>query len=322
MVKKSSIIPDPYTIGILLISIVYGATLASFPVDLFIDRENYLNYIDNSSFILYNNAEIGVFRLLSNEPLWLLLNAFLALFLDSAEAVRIYIFIGAVAFSFYFLKEDQKNFWWLLLFLFAPQIIKNYIVHLRQGVAIAVFMVGWTASSKKTKWTLLSLTPFMHASFFFILFIYIITRWIKRMPLSYGINSVLLILVSGVLLSSLGLVAVTIDARQAGEYKKVVEGISGFGFIYWSFVLMLFVWQGGKFLRDYSFEVGIIVFYLIAYFFVGVSARVFESGLPFVLLATLVMKGKGRPMFLMSFLLYVILSWTLRLNEPYLGFGV
>ena len=49
------------------------------PLDVFTDRDNYLNYAENS-LLIFKRYQGGVHTLLANEPLWLLANVGFATF--------------------------------------------------------------------------------------------------------------------------------------------------------------------------------------------------------------------------------------------------
>jgi len=327
-VETQSVIKNPVNeserclVLTLALAVSYGLILASLPIDVFKDRENYLNYVLNSDIILAVNASAGLVTLFANEPLWLLLNTLMKQVFEPEQAIRFYIFMSATIFSFLFLRKNPGNIVWLILFLFVPQIVKNYIIHLRQGVAISVFFIGWTLVGSKKHWMVMMLTPFIHASFFFVLIFLVLSKFTARFKLS-GALRVSIFFVAGLLFTlSVGYLAAAVGARQANEYTFSAGEISGLGFIFWLTILFVFILQGTSFIKRYSFEVFVLIFYLCAYFFIEVSGRVFESTLFIVLLAGLTMKGWGKLAFLSSILFYSVFSYALRFDQPWLGFGV
>jgi len=136
----------PYKFLIVSFSLTYGFLLQLLPVLQFKDRQNYLNYAENSAEILSNFATDGVLAVLANEPLWLLINSTLALVADPELVVRTIIFVSGSLFSYVLTRSNPENGLWLLLFLFVPQILKNFITHLRQGLGIALFFAGYFSS--------------------------------------------------------------------------------------------------------------------------------------------------------------------------------
>jgi hypothetical protein len=97
--------------------------------------------------------------------------------------------------------------------------------------------------------------------------------------------------------------------------------VSGFGFVFWALVLALWCFEGRRFLRAHAFEGGMIAFYLATYYLIEVSARIFESAIPVVLLAALNMTGWRRSGFLTLFVLLFAAQWAMRIGEPLLGFA-
>lgn len=306
----------------LIFAVSYGLILANLPIDVFKDRDNYLNYVLNSEIIFGVNASTGLLTLFANEPLWLLLNVLMKQVFEPEQAIRFYIFVSATIFSFLFLRKDPGNIVWLILFLFVPQIIKNYIIHLRQGVAVSVFFIGWALASSKKGWMVMILAPFIHASFFFVLIFLVLNKFVTKLRLSGVLRISIFFVVSLLFTLSVGYLATAVGARQANEYTFSAEGISGLGFIFWLAILLVFIMQGSGFIKKYSFEISVLVFYLCAYFFIEVSGRVFESVLFTVLLTGLTMKRWGKPAFLFLIFFYSIFSYVLRFGQPWLGFGV
>ena len=109
----------------------------------------------NSVFLMEKYKTWGFLPLLANEPLWLMINASLAFFLSPETVLRsTYIHSSNGNCLDCFIK-NPKNFVWLIIVLVYPSIVKNHIVHLRQGVAIAIFILGWFSNKTNLKWCLI-----------------------------------------------------------------------------------------------------------------------------------------------------------------------
>jgi hypothetical protein len=78
---------------------------------------------------------------------------------------------------------------------------------------------------------------------------------------------------------------------------------------------------GKTWLREHAFETGLLSFYLVTYWLIEVTARIFESGLIVLLLAGLSLPGWRRQAFLGIVLGAGVLAWVLRLGRPALGFA-
>jgi hypothetical protein len=304
----------------LCIALIYGFVLSQLPNEHFKDFNNYLVYADSSLLISLRNADGGIFSVLSNEPVWLMMNAGLNLFLEPVTVVRAIIFFGAFSLSWLILRNYPQYFFWLIFFLFLPQIIKNYLIHLRQGIAIAVFLWGWFSVNRSARWLLLCLTPFIHASFFFILALFTLTWILRSIRFSYNIKTIAYISVGVAFSLSLSFFAELLGARQAEELTFERESLSGLGFVLWVMILGIMLSAGKTWLAVHAFESGIVTFYLSTYWLIEVSARIFESGLIVILLAGLTLRGWRRYAFLGIVLSGGMLSWLLRISQPALGF--
>jgi len=307
---------------VLLCALLYGGLFVSLPLYEFRDRDNYLRYATNSWDIFKMYRSSGLLVVLANEPLWLLLNAALAKIFTPETVLRLMIFFPATLLAWNILRQSSHQFVWLLLFLLLPQIFVHHICMLRQGLAIAIFVTGWFSHNRYIRFFLMALTPFIHASFVFVLSIYFLSFLFQKLKIAIDVRT--LIYASFALLCSLILawLASIVGARQAQEYTFSSANISGFGFIFWLIILFIMFLQGKRYIYSYSFEVGGLVFYLISYFFIPVSARIFESMLLLILIACLNMTGWRRTLFLALIMSYCMVQYAIRLHQPWLGFGV
>jgi hypothetical protein len=296
----------------LLVALTYGATLALMPGEGLLDRENYLTYLDIAPILILDWTNAEILKILSNEPLWILINAGIGQFFPREQSLQILIFVPAVIVAYCTLRFDRRYALILFIFLLLPQILKNHVVHLRQGFGIAIFLVGWFARSPQWRWGFWFLTPLLHSSFFFVILMLCISRvcqyWRLVLPVTWtGF------LLAG-LLGAFGLeqIARTMGARQSAEsvITSTVD-VSGLGFLLWLLALMLLLVQTNSFKRAHSFEIGTVLFYLATYFLSPFSARVFESTLSVVLLAGLRMRGLGRTIFLATMVAFGAFQWLM-----------
>jgi len=117
-------------------------------------------------------------------------------------------------------------------------------------------------------------------------------------------------------------IAVLLGARQATEYQFTATDVSGLGFVFWFVMFLILCLKGKVFMRKHAFELGAIVFYLGTYFLIEVAARIFESVLIPVLLTGLNLTSWRRLAFYALLMLYTVLWYSLRLGQPWLGWGV
>lgn len=312
----------PYRFLTLLLAVGYGAVLSQIPTEHFKDFSNYLIYAEHSWSRFLSLLDRGLLETLTNEPVWLLVNAALGAHLAPEVAVRLIIFVSSALVAGIVLRSSPGHFFWLLSFLLLPVVVKNHLIHLRQGLAIAIFLWGWFSTSQTRGWILMALTPFIHASFFFVFPVLWVARSAVRIRLGPDIRTLVFMVMGisvGVLLSWL---AAKLGARQANEYEFRMAEVSGLGFAFWLSVFTVMAMEGRWFLREYAFEAGLVIFYLATYWLIEVTARIFESGVLLVLLAGLALTGWRRIAFLTMIAVYGGLIWLIRAGQPAMGFGI
>jgi hypothetical protein len=296
-------------------ALVYASTLASLPLLAFMDRENYLAYATNANAILAGFSESGVLAIFVNEPLWLLTNIALGMMLPPDGVMRCIIFVSAFAFTYTFLRADPKNLFWLVLLLFLPQILKNFITHLRQGLAISVFMMGYLATRPRLRYLGILAAPFIHASFFFVVFLMIFEKIGRSLTLGAGIRSLGALSVAVMLGGTMLYISAWTGARQGEEYAAGAAVTTGMGFVFWGGILALMTLEGSHFLKRDGLALLAVIFYLGTYFLSPVAARIYESALPVVLLALLTLTGWRLHAALSALLGYGGLQWALGLLQ-------
>lgn len=313
-----------YNTAILLFSILYASCVTFLiPMDDSIkDRINYLMYAENSLLIVARYLNESILTLLFNEPVWLLINIILSFFLEPQNTLRTIIFFSSFSVSFLLLRNNLQYFWILLIILVFPSVIKNFIIHLRQGLAIAFFLIGWFSLSKSKKYFFFALSPFVHASFFLVIALYFLTSMLQKMKFAFDLRLIIYLIIGVVISFGLGFIASLLGMRQANEYEFTAASSSGLGFLFWLAILLTYMSNGKEYLRKNSFILGMIVFYLVTYFFVEVTARIFESVIILVLLASLELKLKQKYIVFCMIVCFTILSYVLRLDQNYLGFGI
>lgn len=309
------------TLFAFVFALAYSSFLANLPLDVFKDRLNYFVYASSSDIIL-TRYTVNNLSFLSNEPLWLYLNIFLSRFLYPDDLVKFIVFAPAFLTSFFVIRSDSKNAIWLIVILILPQVVKNNIIHLRQGVAISLFIIGYYSNSKPLRFILMAAAPLIHSSFFFILMIWGITYATGVLRLSVAMRVLFFTACYAVVALLLLVAASNLGARQALLYESIDPEVSGFGFMFWSSILILFLSAGTDFVRRFAFPISILTFYLATYFAVPFSARILESGLLIILLAGLSLDNWRRPAFLMLLILFTIVSYATRWGQPWLGWGL
>jgi hypothetical protein len=285
------------------------------------DRAHYLTYADDSNLIALKYFHQGILSFFFNEPAWLGVNILLSIYLRPEEVVFVIVFFSAALSSFLILRVNPKYFLFLVLILCLPQVIVKYVVHLRQGLAISIFLIGWFTTQTYRRWLLFLFACLIHASFFFIIGLYAMSTLMRHLNFSVDLRTFVTVIFGLTVSFGLGIAASVLGARQAQQYDFSMPETSGLGFVFWVGVLFLYWIQGRSFTRLHSFSITAIVFYLTTYFFIEVTGRIFESALIIVLLSSIDLKSWRKRLFLLVLPLYGLIMWMLRINEPWLGWG-
>jgi hypothetical protein len=303
-----------YGVLALVFSVGYAFFLASLPIDGFVDRDNYFNYITDASLLLDTKLESGIATLLQNEPVWLLVNLFLGRFLGEHDALRVLIFFSAWLFSQSILrisKDDPTFFILAVVVCLLPQVLKNYVIHLRQGLAIAVLMFTLTSSSLIVRRIGNILAPLIHTSFLFV-FINYMLAWLANKYSGTSRTHLYLAMLFAACLFNVSLIFLVgySDARQITENASLdFEARSGMAFLFWLVVLIIFLWDGVDFGIRYFFAVASIAGYLLLYFVFSPIARIFESAMPFVLVTGYGLQSSRRQLFYVMLGLLFLYQW-------------
>ena len=298
-----------------LLALVFASVLLTLPDESIKDRDNYLGMFEGAPLFLAGWWEGDVRSILANEPLFYGLNALLMLVVSPELALQLLIFVPALIVAHRSFSLAPQQVVLVLAMLLLPQMLQKHVVHLRQGLAIAVFLLGWFATTLPRRWAFLLAAPLLHSSFVFVLGLVGLAALMRRMHL----NPLLALPVfgaAGLLVGvSLATLAQAAGARQGEEYEfAAAQGISGLGFLFWAAVLLIYYTQGRRFLTLHLLELGSIVFYLTTYFLSPVTARVFESTMLLVMLAALHMRGASRWVFVVMIFSYCAVQWLMLLT--------
>ena len=189
----------------------------------------------------------------------------------------------------------------------------KFIVHLGQGLAISTFLLGWFSLSKRWRLFFFILTPLIHSSFFFVFLVYIFTLFLKKLNFGIGLKIFGTIILGIIISLSLEYIIYFTEARQT-RYGFKMAGVSGLGFLAWFSFFVLYLLEGKNFVKKYSFELMIIIFYLTTYLLIEISARIFESSLIIVLIAGLSLTAWRKQIFNIAFTLYLVGTMYIRFS--------
>ncbi len=292
-------------------SFFYGFFLQLLPFWAFKDRINYLRYAESSDEILSRFILQGPLATLANEPLWLLSNIGLSQYFQPEIAVRIIIFTSALILSYVLLKASDKRLGWMALFLlFMPGLLKNYIVHLRQGLAIALFFWGYYSKRRIIHYLLMFASPFIHASYALILPLILLFRLLKKAHLALDVRFLSCVAYIVSICCFLNFFAHFLGARQADNYNfSMASGLSGLGPLFWLVILSVLLSQGLEYIRKNEVSIGFLIFYFISYFSIEVTGRIFTSAMPMILISGLNLFGWRRWGFIFLILSFALIQW-------------
>jgi hypothetical protein len=189
--------------------------------------------------------------------------------------------------------------------------MKNYVIHLRQGLAISIFAFSMLAVGRMPRVAGLAVTPFIHSSFFFVQ-INLILTWLLKESIRRWANIRTAVFVALVAVCVSGMAAVLMigffGARQIQEQEGMFLERSGIGFMFWLIIFLVFVFNNQKFRVAHFFSIASILGYVSLYFVFSPVARVFESALPIVLISGYELR-RGRFLFFSMFTAWLVFQW-------------
>lgn len=312
----------PFATFITIVAVLYGLWLANLPLLEFKDRANYLVYAQASGTVSDRYLAEGWRAFIFNEPVWLLINDLLARVLVPTQVMWVIIFVPAVIVAIVILRRGPQHFFYLIFLLIVPFVIKNHIIHLRQGVAIAIFFAALQVRNRPVRIILLLLTPLIHSSFFVLLLVYflssIIGKGSAKLPQKIGL--LFACSLSGMAVFSM--IAEWSGARQGDGIEFDAGDASGFGFVLWTLVLLVFFFEGPAFVRANLFPISILLLYLAGYFLTAYAGRILESGVLAVFLAALSLTRARYTIFIVTIVAYSAITYLNRLDQPLFGWGL
>lgn len=261
------------------LSVLMAGLLASRPLGVGLDDDNYIEYFGSAGDILQNGLSSPIV-LIFNEPLFLLVG----LLTPTPEAaLRVAIFLGAILAGVGVARLSRWSLVSLALYFVFPLSLVAHIDHIRQGLAIGYYFF-FLACSTRVRW-LRCLAPFIHSSFWVTMGIELISYFLLERR-RVGGNTVwpsVAILVIGVVIAvvfSLLVIWVAsgLGFRQVEQYDfERVDG-SGLGLAFWIVTAPLVV-LGSRSWVHFRF-CAFLGFYLGGYFLSPVTARILTSGMP------------------------------------------
>ena len=305
-----------------LFATIYAYTLMNLPLLDFHDRVNYLIYASDSDFIqtFYSHSWVSY---LSNEPIWLAINSYLTNHFRSDDVVRLIIFVSAFTTAWITLSQREHSLYLLVIVLFVPGILQNFIVHLRQGLAISLFVIGYFSRHRTVACVFMASSALIHSAFFLINGMYIITVIINKSSyLTYFQKCCVAISVSAIIPILISFLSGWFEFRQVDEYRYASTSFSGLGFISWFAIFIVLLSGGRAFVIKNLFPVSITALYLAGYFVLPYSARIIECALISIVICGYSLPHNKKNVFVIIIALQSAAFYLLNLNQNWFGWGV
>lgn len=273
------------------------------------DRLSYLVYAESSGLIAQRYLSNSLFSLFSNEPLFLGINIMLATIFSSENVINFIIMFSTIGVLLSLGKISKYDFWILFFFMFIPQILKNHITHLRQGLALSIYLIGLVSTKKYLK-SLKFFAVFIHTSIVFLLFFEYLDKFFDWLKFNFKLKVLCSVGIFSLLIWVMPKLALLIGDRRAGEYSfQIDESASGLGLLLWIVAGTIFILTMKKDKLTLLCCYGII-FYILSYFSLNFGARIFENILPLIVVVALKDERKMiRIFFICFFLLYGSIQW-------------
>ena len=274
------------------------------------DLQSYINYVYSSPIVLFEMYEVGsFFSIIPREPIWLIINTFLGYFLSPDNVVNAIAFFASFTSAYLIIVNNKTKGYllFILLILFLPVVLSKYTIHLRQGLAVSVFMIWYYSFNRSNKILIPILLPFIHSSFFVILCVIALNKVIFKFnrKIYLIIFFVFSILVSLVFLD----VASLLGARQTNNPAGSISSHSGLNFIYWLTIFLVIIAQGSSYFNKYRLEISFILLYLVGYYINPYASRIFESTLIIIFPILMYLKNDKKDIALVLIISYFFLQY-------------
>jgi hypothetical protein len=295
------------------------------PIDGFKDRGSYIRMASKPFEEMRDYWNEGFLSWFFNEPVFYLINTALKVFpLSSEQALATLIFLSSFLFYSSIFSKAKYHTLKIILLLSAPMIFNNFVMQIRQGVAIAIFTFVWLHCEKSFLWrsSVLFFASLIHSSFFIIFLLYLVYKFMKVIHfdrLSFIFIFILIGVFIGVFLIDF---AIMLGARQGFQYLDISTNNSGLGLIFIFLpILILLYMRSYTISSDDFFLTCVFAFYCGMYFYFPVARRILENVLPLIFL--LALRGGGLYVWMQFsiFSLWIAAYYFVNFSRPFLGMG-
>ncbi|MFW6557542.1 hypothetical protein [Acinetobacter baumannii] len=280
------------------------------------DRENYVNYIDNTLNKINWFDFDGLLSKITFEWGWHKLLQFLTEGLNLNSTIILFSISFFILFSSSIFLIRRHNYF-SFLFLINPVFIDFCFSQMR--LAFTMFLV-YLAYYLQKRGNLLYIplllaTPFLHTSAVLFIFLFAVSIFINKLKYPAEYTKTMLAFLSGLTVSVvtgplMSIILGEIGDRRA-EYSDMSSPILYMSF--WVVMLPYFLMKGflEKGNKDFSFYLTIMILSMIGLniVFSGYSSRFLAACYPVIISALLSLKGKEKPIILISYSAFTIVLW-------------
>jgi hypothetical protein len=285
------------------LSVVNIETFFSIQLSQITDRNNYHDNILDGEILFENAIDSNFPVIFFTEALFKFIYLiFFRLGVSPEISIKIIISISVFLFFKVLISIRELKFWEILLIFFCPTVIVNYVMTVRQGFALSVFL--WIFYNMKKR-GFLNIVPLIHFAYFIVLPVYYLSSYLKKKNLinphvilfGFFILSIFLSIFILKITNSLNLIY--FDAFQDNVQFRL-----GFGVLFWFIILCLFISEGKVFLKNHLFESMVIIFYVGTVAFFNPFSRILQASSVFVLLSGFSLKAWRRQVFIILLIMF------------------
>lgn len=321
-----------YAITSLLVAFFYIFVDDIYNIDQFSirDRLNYSLYPSIASNIIDNNYLDSASSYLANEPIFLHISDLWNKLDSGIKYENFLIFISSFV-SFYFLLRKSNSLIISFSIMFFPFVAVNYIMSLRQGLALSFLLLGIYSKKKINKILFIGAAPFIHVTFAVTLMLLLYTYLVGQFFKSKIIFSIVTLFAISIITYPAFFIARNFGVRQLDVYsnQNIIENSNtGLGFLLFILILSILIFsRNSKVVHsvifskgadlDIKFSILASMTYLLSYILFPPLARMMQNHALIVLLVCCLMGGFG------SKLIYIIvffISFVLLLHSIFTGF--
>lgn len=304
-----------------LISIVVSLFLSLMPWDKlrgaeYYDRSVYVNYIDNVSNKINWFDFDGILTKITFEYGWHLFLKYCTEVLQLNSTIILFI----ISFLIFFCSSIfviKRHGYWAFVFLLNPVFIDFCYSQMRLAFTMALIYIAYYFRTQKNLIyiPLLAVTPFIHTSSVLFIFLFAAATYIEKLKFPENIGKTNLAIICGFVVAILTGPLMSIILGGIGD-RRAEYADFGSPILYMAFYLVLFPYfllKGylEKSDKNFTFYFAIMILSLIALntVFSGYSSRFLAATFPIIISALLAVKGKEKPLILISYIAFTSLLW-------------